>query len=362
MTDDLSKIRSDARTSGTVLDDPDDLENLAIFHWLGHHALINRKGARHFVIGSELLTLFWQARFKKFGSADEIKHLLVPLAGRHPDTVALGTLTRLLTGIGDTPHNNAEVIDKTAAAILAGRLWFLDVPRRMPVVVTRTDPAVYQALNGQYGTTINFTFLSQFEGGQQLRGYVPFGNDGLVAGSSGMTVATGFDVGQKSEAELKAIGLPQDVITLVSPFAKHKFKGMTKIQVAKWVKDTAPLPILTKAQADAVDKAVHGDVLNAIKNAWDQGREEGVPAFTELPTPWQTVLFSRAFHQGNGVTSTSVAQPFFTAAFAGKWDEAVTALRNYAVSPDWYKQRVASEAAYLDTQKPPPVKPPGRRG
>jgi hypothetical protein len=119
----------------------------------------------------------------------------------------------------------------------------------------------------------------------------------------------------------------------------------------------APVPVVTKAEADLLDKLVHGEHLEAASAAWNGARKAGVPAFRELPEPWQTVLFSRFFHQGKGANHTTVIKTFWEAATAGKWQDAVTALRNYPVTPDWYKSRVTKEADHLATKLPPPVTP-----
>jgi hypothetical protein len=365
MATNLETTIAAARAGGTVLDDPDDLEDIAIFHWLGHHALSHRRGLNHFVIAAEPLPLRWRARIKKFHTAADAAEFLHPLSVGQVDRQAMRTLSQILGRAQGSPHGDpgrSEILAAAAAALVSGALWALPI-KRMPGKTGKADPAVYTSLNGQNGTSVNFAFLAEWEGGQYLRGYVPFGRGGIVAGQSGMTIATGFDIGQITGAELQNYALPPNVTNELKPFVNHKFKDKTKLQVARWVLQTAPVPTITKAEADQIDLAVHGRKLASAINSWDRSpKGAGVPNFTRLPLPWQTVLFSRTFHQGDGMPGTALARPFYTAALAGRWAEAVLALRNYAVAADWYKQRVSKEADYLETDMPAaPVTPPGNR-
>jgi hypothetical protein len=51
--------------------------------------------------------------------------------------------------------------------------------------------------------SIDFAFLSSLEGGCKTTGYVPAGS----VSQSGVTVATGFDLGQRTEADLTRLGI-----------------------------------------------------------------------------------------------------------------------------------------------------------
>jgi hypothetical protein len=54
---------------------------------------------------------------------------------------------------------------------------------------------------------IDYSFLSDLEGGRTTIGYVP----AAAVSKSGVTIATGFDLGQRSEADLKRLGLPANL-------------------------------------------------------------------------------------------------------------------------------------------------------
>lgn len=92
---------------------------------------------------------------------------------------------------------------------------------------------------------IDYAFLSQLEGGSKTTGYVPAAG----VSKSGVTVATGFDLGQRNEADLKALGLPSSLIAKLKPYLGKKSKD-AQDALAK-----APLTI-TASEAAAIDKAV----------------------------------------------------------------------------------------------------------
>jgi hypothetical protein len=50
---------------------------------------------------------------------------------------------------------------------------------------------------------IDFAFLSGLEGGCKTTGYVPASS----VSQSGVTIATGFDLGQRTEADLTRLGV-----------------------------------------------------------------------------------------------------------------------------------------------------------
>ncbi|WP_298213049.1 hypothetical protein [Acidovorax sp.] len=94
-----------------------------------------------------------------------------------------------------------------------------------------------------------------------------------------------------------------------------------------------------------IDFAVKVKHLGAAIQSWNGS--DPTENFADLTRAQQTVLFSRTFHQGTGMPATSVAQGFYSAALQGRWVQAETALRAYDVAPQWYKNRVGSEANLL---------------
>jgi len=91
--------------------------------------------------------------------------------------------------------------------------------------------------------------------------------------------------------------------------------------------------------------------LEATRTTWDANRPEGTPAFSDLSRAQQTVLFSRTYHQGPNMPQTAVAQEFYGAAQQGNWIRAEQALRDYQVTPTWYRTRVGAEADLLRAER-----------
>ncbi len=357
MSDTIQDDIDHVRASADVLSDPDDLDNLAILGWMRHHAAF-RRHHHSYVIGTDTLPPLWRREVVDFPAQQDALALLRPLKTDH---LAMAGLRRALNAVAPQvkPTDDA-VITGLADALASHKAWLIRDAKK-PVTVVKTDPAVYAKLNAEGGTNVDFAYLSRWEGNQFLRGYVPFAK-GVTAGASGMTVATGFDLGQINQREYDKLNLPATVLPKVQPFLDLKFTRKTRKEVAAIVAKLKPVPLLTKDEADAADLAVHGKHLRAAIASWNTRHDQGVPDFKDLPGNWQTVLFSRTFHQGLGMPDTRVAQPFYTAATAGKWAQAADALQNYAVPQAWYKTRVAQEAALLRTQLPPPVVPPKAPG
>lgn len=354
MSDTIQSDIDHMRASADVLDDPEDIDNRAIQGWMNHHVSF-RHHAHKYVLVTDLVPPRWRERAVAVPSRESALTLLRPIKQNHAAMKGLHTAVERI--VPNMCFDDDGAIALLADALASKRaLLFIDA--KQPPIAVRTGPAVYIALNAAFGTAVDFSYLSRWEGNQFLRGYVPFVR-GVTAGASGMTIATGFDVGQISERQLSELGLLPETGPKLAPFAGVRFTGKTRAQVATQVSKLGPAPILAKNEADAADLVVHRKHLAAAVASWNARRKPGVPEFKVLPIPWQTVLFSRTFHQGTGMPDTAVAKPFYTAATEGRWADAATALQNYAVAPAWYKTRVSQEAAFLRTAMPPAVPAPG---
>lgn len=353
MSDTIQSDIDHLRASADALDDPDDIENRAILNWMKHHVSFQYH-AHKYVVVTELLPNRWRDRAVQVPSADAARTLLTPIKKDHKAIKGLHAAVERM--VPNMCFDDDGAIALLADALVVGRAW-LFIDAKKPPIAVHTDASVYATLNAAFGTAVDFAYLSRWEGNQYLRGYVPF-IKGVTAGKSGMTVATGFDVGQISELELSNMALLPETGPKLAPFAGVQFTGKTRAQVAAIVAKRGPVPVLSKSEADTCDLVVHRKHLAAAVSSWNARRKPGVPEFKALPVPWQTVLFSRTFHQGTGMPDTAVAKPFYTAATAGHWADAVTALQNYAVTEAWYKARVAQEAAFLRTAMPAAVQAP----
>ena len=131
-------------------------------------------------------------------------------------------------------------------------------------------------------STIN-PVVAEFEGGQRLKAYPP------PAAGSGVTVATGIDLGQRSVAELKDLGLDDSLIKKVTPYL-----GLKDTEAKASLK-LKPLS-LTKPEADALDTAVGGQIIASVAAQFK--KDSGGIEFSSLPDDARTVVESLAYNLG----------------------------------------------------------------
>lgn len=168
---------------------------------------------------------------------------------------------------------------------------------------------------------IDWQTIEQLEGGRQQQGYVP------QAGRSGVTVSSGFDVGQRQNLE----GLPAELQQKLQPFV-----GAKREEAQRKLAATGGVQ-LSPEEVDAVANFAKDETTQKLMDDW---RKVSDIPFESLSPAQKTVLASVA-HQYGGLTRT----PRF-AQFAGKgqWEKVVQELRNFK---DQYKTRRNKEADYL---------------
>jgi hypothetical protein len=330
-----------------------------------------------FIIGSMPLPSNWLDQTIRLPTLEAARPFFRLMKGHHVTIAFVRQILERLDG-HHARETEDETLDRLATTIISGRLWMMPRELAVPIDVLKTSPSVYDTLNANYGTNLDIARLSEWEGGQHLRAYVPFTTytddagekHTVVAGSSGMTIATGFDLGQQTPARLRTVtGLSNAALEKILPFASPlNFKNCSTEDVLAKVALIAPVPIIDHKDADALDGAAAEDTLQGTLADWALAVNTNpkLPEFGDLPSPWQTVMFSRTYNQGAGwIRGPHVSHHtrhrgsptygFFAAAAEGRWQDAVTALRN-APGPGWFKTRVSWEAAYLLTQMPDPIK------
>jgi len=199
-------------------------------------------------------------------------------------------------------------------------------------------------INATLGTNVNFAALSRFEGGQLLTGDIPSRN-GVVLGRSGVTIATGVDIGQMDAAGVRTLGLPADLEARLLPYA-----GYTRNAAVQRLQEIGNLNI-TQEEANLLDDAIMRQHLTAAMTVWDRTRSADAQTFTDLTQAQQTVLFSRTYHQGTDMPQTPIAREFYGAAQSGDWVGAENALRGYRTTEAWYINRVTREANLLQIER-----------
>lgn len=325
----------------------------SLFLTLAAHQLYGH--SHHAAIGVGILSPAWDHRKKKFSSEHFAQAYLHNFARSPIAMASLRTFAMSLNPGVYGPFSDVEVIAMVAASLVSKRAWLIEVPKWDPVkgsLVGKTSPGVFAALNPKFGTKVDFAFIASQEGDQWRVGYVPIGKSGVVLGRSGMTIASGFDMGQWAVKDMQGLGFPPKLIAKFKPFASpHNFHGKTTAQVTAEVAKLGPVPVLSAPEADIVDGAVFRGILaDAISN-WNSSKGAGVPTFTDLPSGWQTVWLSRLYNEGSNEKNLSTyARAFRTAATAGDWTQAIAKLRAY---PGYANKRANQEADLLVKQLPP---------
>lgn len=163
-------------------------------------------------------------------------------------------------------------------------------------------------------------FLSRMEGGCQNRGYIPctrlhdgkgrnyIGPDGAdpsgvqfpgtgdpnlykAMGASGVTIATGCDLGQTDAKTLRGYGLDKEIVHLLTPYY-----GLKKDDAIAFLFQN-PILIMKK-EAQQIDLAVHKGYLDKyVRPAYEKASGA---KFDDLPLQAQAVIMSVCFQKGCG--------------------------------------------------------------
>lgn len=172
---------------------------------------------------------------------------------------------------------------------------------------------------------IDFEFIAKLEG-FELDGYVPAPDGGTI--ESGVTIASGFDLGQRSEASLPE--WMQELFGIYCGVTGHAAERML---------NELPLHI-SLAQAVKVNEYAHKQALSKLLTSWPVN---AIP-FACLADECQTVIASVAFQYGFLPRRTP---NFWRQVTNGEWFGALSNLRNFG---DAFNTRRNKEADYLEAR------------
>lgn len=178
---------------------------------------------------------------------------------------------------------------------------------------------------------VNFDFIAELEGGLILDGYVPGPDGGDI--ESGVTIATGFDLGQFSANEIERMF--KDEVMLAPILADYA--GITGFDAQRIIK-RHPLHV-TKDEAIIIESIVKGQAVSKLESAYNKKAEV---KFKYLPEPVRTVAASVAFQYG------SLSNPcpnFWRQLLARDYDAMYHNLVDFG---DNYPTRRNKEADYLN--------------
>lgn len=201
-------------------------------------------------------------------------------------------------------------------------------------------------LDSDYVLAVLAPLLAQVEGPCVTEGYIPArpGNfygrksqdpsDYVAIGASGVTIATGCDLGQTSADVLRGYGCPENIIRQFSPYIGYKTSRAILRLSSK------PLRI-TADEAKQVDAAVHlGYLLRYVKPAYEKASGT---RWEDLPDRAAAVIFSCCFQKGCGGVRKD--WPKLWGHFVQQdWQAAYTELNTGFTQ---YKLRRATEARWL---------------
>jgi hypothetical protein len=177
-------------------------------------------------------------------------------------------------------------------------------------------------------TQVNFGFIAALEGGPVLTGYVPDPDKS----NSGVTIATGFDLGQRTDSDLVAL-LPEhsELVDKLAFYCGHKRRDAVAVLAI------CPLHI-TKNEAQIIDKAVKQQLLDQLQQRYNAA---SLNEFSALPEAMQTVIASVAFQYGD---LARCCPRFWRAAICADSMGLINELQNFG---DRYPTRRKKEANYL---------------
>lgn len=220
--------------------------------------------------------------------------------------------------------NNAPSAAKTAAT---------------PVQTTSTDQntSLISAVTAKMGvdlvsivnTKIDTNFIRKVEG-SVLKGYVPLAS----TTNSGVTIADGFDLGQRKLAEFNKLPITAALKAKLQPYV-----GLTRFAAKDFVK-AHPLTI-NEDELKQLNIVAGNMILRPLMKAYNKS---GGKSFLELPAQAQTVIFSYAYQHGPGFMHKGAGKELWSYFVTQNWSKAKAALR----SSKKYTGRRQQEASLLD--------------
>lgn len=167
---------------------------------------------------------------------------------------------------------------------------------------------------------VDFNFIHRLEGRRVLYGYVPEPD----ISDSGVTIASGVDLGQRDENSLQRLAISEELRAKLRPYL-----GIRKREAVAFLAQR-PLEI-SEEEAEELDAAVK---MLTVESLISKFNAASAVAFDELEPQKQTVIASVAFQYGIGLSTS--APNFWRQVTSGDWPGALANLRNFG---DDYRTR-----------------------
>lgn len=186
---------------------------------------------------------------------------------------------------------------------------------------------------------IDWDFVSFQEGGRRSIGYVP------EVGNSGVTVATGIDIGSMTDEDFNS--LPAELQNKL-----RRYRGLHRA-VAQAMLDQYPLH-LSMAEMIALEQPVRRDLVAGMVENYHRDSGED---FEQLPPAAQTVIADVTWQYGCPWAHEKCPR-FWALCCARNWPGVYHELMNFG---DAYTDRRHAEAIYLQAHLPLDVPVPTPR-
>ena len=175
---------------------------------------------------------------------------------------------------------------------------------------------------------IDWNFISELEG-TSPQGYVPQEDEGDRV-PSGVTIGSGFDLGQMSAEDLDNYNFSDELRARIEPYT-----GLTGDSAKAYLADN-PLEV-TEEEMEALESGVREVHTSKIVNEFNEYSDT---PFEDLTPEQQTVIMSVGYQYGSLERTPTFRKHVTT----GDWDNAEKELRNFG---DDYKTRRNREADFL---------------
>jgi GH24 family phage-related lysozyme (muramidase) len=179
---------------------------------------------------------------------------------------------------------------------------------------------------------VDFEWIKGQEG-YKLKGYVPTDKEGNVIGHSGVTVASGFDLGSRSKQSLEASGLSDELVSKLMPFAGLRGEAAKK---------AAENLNITDEEGLAINKYAKRDSLTQLDKAWMKATGQ---SFKSLPKHKATPIADLAFNHG---VKKITGYNFWKQVTNDDWVGAEANLRNFGEKDPLLQPRRTRSADYFD--------------
>ncbi|MFH0227235.1 pesticin C-terminus-like muramidase [Vibrio furnissii] len=174
---------------------------------------------------------------------------------------------------------------------------------------------------------INFDFIKELEGVKK-DGYVP----DVKNSSSGVTIASGFDLGARSKSDLLALGLPQTLVDKLTPYLGYKKDEAVEF-LAKH-----PLSVNEQELELLISKVKESETRRIVDL---YNRTSKTTKFECLPWQAQTVIASVSYQYGYLPSET---ENFWKQAIEQDWSAMFNNLMKFG---DKYPTRREKEAGLI---------------